>query len=172
MQPLDLNIEDYRPLLIDTLKTYLLDNLPAGWFEDIFIGDPLELPVAMTPALIIEEINADYVLDGTGADEIRHTIQIKVVLNKNDEVGKDPSEAVGHRTLHYVIEGRDPSTNQYLTQSIMGILRTNYTLGAIVLDQDATKVSYQLNIRSENTLYQEGMIEFVLVERVQVQGRA
>jgi hypothetical protein len=58
-----------------------------------------------------------------------------LVFNKKDEIGKNPEEVSTQRTMADIIEGVDEDGN-WENNSIMGILRTYFTLGDTINNQD------------------------------------
>jgi len=99
-----------------------------------FYGDPILINTSSLPAVVIENANQEITQKATGQDEITNTYNIRVIMNKKSEVGKNPEEMTTSRTMAQFIAGRDSNGN-YNATSIVGILRTYFTLGDLINDQ-------------------------------------
>jgi len=99
-----------------------------------FYGDPIVINVSSLPALVVENTSQEITQKATGQDEITNTYNIRLILNKKSEVGKNPEEVTLERTIAQLISGRDSDGN-YNATSIVGILRKYFTLGDLINDQ-------------------------------------
>lgn len=88
-------------------------------------GDPSEIGQSSLPAICVVRKDTQYDYGPTGFDKLVHTVQIRVVLDKRDEMGNPDSDRVDttNQKLNDIIDGRDPSTGQFRTESVMGVLR-------------------------------------------------
>jgi hypothetical protein len=134
-------------------------------------GDPIIIPASQMPALVISEPQTQYLDGPTGFDEVEHSLTIQVILNKKDEFGKPSDESTSlDATLDALVQGRDESTGEFLPQTVIGILRKNYTLGNLTIHQQAT-VRKGVIPRTEELTTVEAHIEIVVTELQQVSGR-
>lgn len=130
--------------ILNTLKANLGD-VDSGGFRTYWDGDPLVMGDSQLPALIVDWQTANLLPGATGQDKWQHNIIIKVVLNKMDDIGvldvqggNDVIETPTKKRLEQFIFGRDRDTGHYLTKSILGILRTNFTMASNEITQEPT----------------------------------
>lgn len=119
--------------IVDKIIKYLKDNCDKR-IKSYYFGDPLTLPVSNLPAIIVSKRTTNISQGATGLDEADKIYSVKLVFNKKDEIGKNPSEVAIQRTMADIIEGTDESGN-FTAQSIMGVLRSYFTLGNTINDQ-------------------------------------
>jgi hypothetical protein len=112
-----------------------------------YFGDPLIIPASNLPALIISKKSSDIEQGATGLDEATKLYSIKLVFNKKDELGKNPNEVSAQRTMADIVEGVDTNGN-WVTESIMGVLRKYFTLGDTINDQTIA-IEYFLSERGD-----------------------
>lgn len=112
-----------------------------------FYGDPILINTSSLPAVIVENVSQEITQKATGQDETSNTYNIRVIMNKKSEVGKNPEEMATSRTMAQLIAGRDSSGN-YDATSIVGILRTYFTLGDLINDQQIA-VDYSTGERGD-----------------------
>lgn len=112
-----------------------------------YYGDPLVLAVSNLPAVVVENRSSRISQTATGVDEADNTYSIKLIMNKKDEIGKNPEEMVLQRTMADILMGVD-SNNQYKANTIVGILRNNFTLSNTVNDQDMS-IEFALTERGD-----------------------
>lgn len=120
----------------DLFKTAFGDH-----FRMYRVGDPILPAQSELPAVFISETSVSFKQDATGYDLITHNILIQLVHNKKDELGKPVDGNTLDTILDNEIYGRDPSTNEYLPNTLMGVLRKNLTLGNLSIEtiSDAKK---------------------------------
>lgn len=119
--------------IADNLIKYLKANADKR-IKIYYYGDPLTIPISNLPALIIENRMAQVEAGPTGKDDLMGTFAIKLVMNKKNELGKNPEEVSCQRTLTDILMKRT-SVNQYEPSSVLGVLRTYFTLGDTIDDQ-------------------------------------
>jgi len=117
-------------------------DLFAAAFGDTFkmyrVGDPIILGQSQLPAILVTETALEVAQDATGYDGLIHSLTIQVVYNKKDEMGRPIEGNTLDTSLDNYTDGRDPDTNEYAELSIMGILRRNFTLDNMTIQQEAT----------------------------------
>jgi hypothetical protein len=160
----------YAKTIEDTIIEFLKSNLPEGYFKNFYYGDPYEIPESLLPAICVEKIKTDVLQGATGQDHIIYTVMIKLLYCKKEDFGKNDSEALGIRTLENYAEGIDPTTGEYDSHSVAGILRKNFTLGQILTDQTIL-INYGVVPRGD-LLTAECHITVAIDERKLVTGRA
>ena len=128
--------------IIKYLKEHGDDRIKTYYF-----GDPLIIPVSNLPALIVSKKSSEINQGATGLDEADKIYTIKLVMNKKDELGKNPDEVAAQRTLADIVEGVDSGGN-YNSTSLIGILRKYFTLGDTIEDQSIS-IEYFLSERGE-----------------------
>ena len=156
--------------VIDALIAVLKTNLPQGLIKSYYEGDPVLIGKSSLPAIAIAKTKGKVGVSATGTDDINDVIEIKIIFDKADDYGASDSVDMTERKLRLIVEDRDPVTGYFKSSSIMGILRTNYTLGGVTLQQDAD-VMYFIESRPENQYTSEAHITFSTRERVYVPNR-
>ena len=153
----------------------IIVNLFKDAFGDQFklyrVGDPIKPGQSELPAIFVTDQNVDFEQDATGYDKLTHHLLVQLVFNKKDEMGAP----VDGNTLDTIIDnymfGRDASTNAYLANSIMGVLRSNLTLGGVTVE---TLGSVRKGVvpRPEEMLTVEGHVEITASELQPVNNRS
>lgn len=150
-------------------------NLFKDAFGDQFklyrVGDPITPGQSQLPAIFVTDQNIDFEQDATGYDKLTHHLLVQLVFNKKDELG----QPVEGNTLDTIIDnlmfGRNASTNAYLSNSIMGVLRANLTLGGITVETIGN-VRKGVVPRPEEMLTVEGHVEVTATELQPVNNRS
>lgn len=157
-----------------TLGQRILDKLeevfPKGMFKAYFYGDNIEIPDTLLPCVIIDKLDGEVSHGATGTDEREHRYQVKVLVNKKDEFGKDPFESPGQSFLENTIEGVDETTGEFSTQSVLGVLRKYFTLDGTITNQEIV-IRYGVRPRGENLVTLEGHVTFTAQELLTVSSR-
>lgn len=153
----------------ETLRDLFKESL-GDRFKLYRVGDPILPGQSQLPAIFITETAVDFEQDATGMDKISHHLLIQVVYNKKDELGRPEKGNTLDTEIDNVIYGRDATTGAYLPNTIMGLLRTNYTLGGLSIETigDARKGVVP---RPEQMLTVEGQIEITVSELQEVNNR-
>jgi hypothetical protein len=132
-----------QPEVIRNALELGLGSVIKGYY---LTGDPLKIPVANMPAVICLLESSSDDTGPTSQDLNSHTTIIKVVYNKKDDIGASPTQDMTREKIRRLIEDRDGVTKQYLPNTILGILRADYTFtGRFVLQSISTK--YDISIR-------------------------
>lgn len=158
----------------------LKDNVPKillDLFEDAFKdtfklyreGDPGVPSLSQLPAIFITEPDTNYKTGPTGHDEIVHEILIQVVFNKKDDFGNPDHASLDH-WLDAITQGRDSTTGDFKTKTIMGVLRKNITIGNLMVDNIGS-VKKGVVVRSEEIITAEAQVEVTLTEIQAVSSR-
>jgi len=151
-----------------------LVNLFKDAFGDSFrlyrVGDPIIPGLSELPAIFVTETQLQVLQDATGYDGLKHSIIIQLVFNKKDEMGRPVEGNTLDTIIDNYVYGRDPSTNEYSTDSIMGVLRTNFTLDNMTIQTEAI-VRKELVVRPEDQLTAEASINIEVHELQAVNNR-
>lgn len=143
-------------------------------FEDTFHGyyegDPIIPPQSMMPCLIVSEPQTDYEVGPTGMDVVKHQILIQIVFNKKEDFGKPDNAATLENTVDTIAQGRDEATGAFLPNSFMGILRGNFTLDNLMVE-NIGNVKKGVVPRSEKLMTVEAHIELTLEELITISNR-
>ncbi len=160
----------FEKTLPDTIKDYLTNDLPKGYFKIIFYGDPMNIPSSLLPCIAVDKINTKIEAGPTGMDRIETKIIISLMYNKKEDFGKTTDEMVGKRKIEEFAEAIDKNSHEYSPLSVMGILRKNFTLGDVVLNQDVD-INYGVVPRPGNELTAEAQITVTFRQLRVVSGR-
>lgn len=141
-----------------------------GVFKEFYEGDPIDIPKASLPCMIIETQAGRTNLDATSTDRFQTQINIRLVFSKSDDFGASGDRDLTERKLRLLVEGRDRSTNQFLPNSVLGALRTNFTLRSNLIEND---IDWEYNIqpRPNMTVTSEALVQVVAIERIIVPNR-
>lgn len=134
-------------------------------------GDPILIPEANLPAVVVEPLTMQINASATMTDDFFETILIKVILNKKTDYGADGQTDMTKKKLRRLIAGRDPETGYYTTNSLVGSLRTQITLGDYALQNDM-EVQFDVDVRPEDVITSEAYITCTLRTRVIVPNRS
>jgi hypothetical protein len=153
-----------------TILNIFQDAFQDGEFKLFRVGDPIIIPESMMPALIISETQTGYDVGPTGFDEVTHTLLIQVILNKKDEIGNPDQGSSLDEKLDQLIQGRDETSGELLSNTILGVLRRNITMGNLMI-QNTSKVRKGIIPRSEDLITAEAHIDIEVTELQQVSNR-
>lgn len=158
----------YKPV-----TTRMVEALKEGFksrFKVIIEGDPIDIPVAWLPCIIVEKTDGAVVQDATGLDEQTSVVVVKVLMNKRADFGSSRDKQITPQILMAIIEGRDPVTREYLSDSVLGIIRRSFTLSSTIVDQ-AVALEYAIGFRPADLISAEGRATFTITELIQVPNR-
>jgi len=155
-------------ILLDLFRDNFKEQGPFKGFRE---GDPIIPAQSILPALFISEKQTNYKLGPTGFDEVEHQIIIQVVYNKKDDFGKPDEASSLDKTLDDITQGRDETTNEFLPNTIMGILRKHYTMGSLTI-QSIGSVKKGVVPRSETLVTAEAHVELTIDELIPITGRS
>ncbi len=157
--------------LVDTIIGLLKEQQGFSYFKKYYYGDPYEIPLSDMPCVAVELLRTQIDVGPTGMDDIIQTVQIKLIYNKRDDFTTAPtSEVTGVRTLEALAQGIDPTSTEYESHTILGILRKNFTLGNIANNQ-TVDIKYGIVPRKEGPTA-ECHITFVVSELKSVTSRS
>lgn len=125
----------------------LADNM--GDMYQYFLGSPLSLSRDAYPCVAVQSVGSSTTAKGapTGFDDITENINIYVMKLDQDSTASTGTTDTIMRNLYNSIEGRDPATGQYMTDTVQYILRTNINIGATTIDHD---ISVNYDVAREN----------------------
>ncbi len=155
---------------VDRVLTLLKDTF--GDQFSYFNGELLNVSENYMPCMMVTETASLIDTDATGLDILTETIIIIVVLNKKDDLGgSDDIELTDYR-LRKLVQGQDPTTKEYLTDSVLGALRTHFTMSNDTLYQNM-QVDFTPNLRggADAIATQEGYITITIRRLVPVPVR-
>ena len=162
---------NYKVPVEETILNLLKTNLgQAGPIKDYYFGDPWQIPATSLPCIIVDVIRERVTQTTMIKDDVTTSVLIKLVMNKRDDFDKPGREARVKRKLREILSGRDPSTGEYNTASVMYILRKNYRLGIGGTGQEAV-VEFNDTTKNPGVVYAEARIALEVTERVTVNGR-
>lgn len=117
--------------ILNAIQDLLVDNKPTG-VKDVIKGDPQKIPESSMPAITIMPVGTDYIKRGTQYDQKVHTVNLRLVYNAKDIVGKtyaDPAKPVVHKIEESIAITETTNSDLETTNaSIVGLLQQNHTL--------------------------------------------
>lgn len=149
----------------------ILKNTYGDFFKAYYDGDPIQIPKANLPCIIIEAVEGRTRLAATGQDQLEAALTITVAFDKRDDYGADDDKDLTDEKLRRTVEGRDLQTGQFLPNSILGILRSNITLGQTTISNEVDW-TYALQPRGEEEVTSEARISMAISERIFVGPRS
>lgn len=136
-------------------------------FAEYYDGDPIGIPERALPCLVVDKVSTDITSGPTQMDRVEHKLTIIVVMNKQNDFGKNASEAVTMKKLEEITEGQADGGG-YDTSTVMGILRRNFTLDEYAVNQDVT-IDYGVSVRGATQLVTaESRVTFTVTQLVPV----
>jgi hypothetical protein len=151
--------------LLNLLKAKYKDGTVKSFYE----GDPIQIPDAAYPAIIVEKISARVGVDASGMDKMIENLVIKIVMNKKEDLGQDDTVDMTERKLREFVEGRDDN-GLYASNTILNLIRTMLTLEGRVVNND-TNISYDVIPLGGGRARSEADITVTLTERILVPNR-
>jgi len=142
----------------------------GGFFKEYYEGDPLQIPVAAFPCMIVQKTRARVSLDATQTDLLESEVTISIVYNKADDFGAQSNVKLTEQILREKVEGRNAITGQFAPDTVMHVLRTNITLGQTKLSMSADW-EYSYVERVDSMLTSEATVQLVSRERIMVPNR-
>jgi len=126
----------FAKTIVDTIIDLLKSQERFNYFKKFYYGDPFEIPLSAMPCIAVDLLKTSVDVGATGMDSITQTVQIKLIYNKRDDfTAGDNSEVTSVRALESYAQGIDPASSEYEQHTILGILRKNFTLGNIAINQ-------------------------------------
>lgn len=99
-------------------------------FKSIFYGDPIRIGASELPALIIAKIDTRAGKFTNSEDMHEMRISFTAVTDVRDTIGEDKEMVRGVNSLYNLMEGRQESTYQLKSDSLLYILRHNEVVDA------------------------------------------
>lgn len=157
------NSEKY-PDIVDRLMKLIKANF-GGFFKQYYEGDPIEIPKANYPCVIIEKVGSNVSLGATGQDVLVSQYNIRFLLDKSDDFNASDTKDLTEKKLRELVEARDPQTGLYLENSLLYVLRTNITIGQVNVATDVD-IRYDLQPRPNQVVTSEALVSIVTNEKV------
>lgn len=139
-------------------------------FNAYYIGIPDAIPEAAMPCVIIQKNSGTITVGATMTDERIEDIEIHIAFNGKIGWGTVSDDDTVMRQLQNFIEGLDPTTGYYLDGSLMGVLRTNLTIGSTIINNDMS-INYDITPRTDQPSICEAIVTITIEERVLVPNR-
>ncbi len=154
--------------IILQVRKILEDNVSPELKRPFFDGDPIIVSKSHMPtiAVVLSKTNID--TGPTGYDKYLYTLIIKVIVNKEEDFNKEPAQVVAHKTLRDFVEGIKGDIID--EQSVVGVLRKNFTLNSSILNQ-IIAIDYN-TINREDVITEEAWITLSILKNVEVSGRS
>lgn len=140
-------------------------------FNAYFIGSPADIiPDAAMPAIVFQKVRGTVKISATQTDDLTEVVLVHLLVNGKDGFGSPDDDNTVMRQLQTLVEGRDPNTQDYLPTSIMGVIRTNLTIGETIINHDE-EINYDVTPRPNQPTVVEAIITVTIYERVLVANR-
>lgn len=110
----------------------------GNYFKAYMNGLADDIPESLLPCVMVSLDAGDVTAGSTAHDVIDEAIVIVIAINKKDHIGSSGLTNEADLHLRRLVLGIDPSTRQWHQNSIMGVLRTNFTLNEGAVNNDMT----------------------------------
>lgn len=107
--------------LIDILNTDGHVNLKNRYYE----GDPVLIPRNNLPAVFITKVDTDIAEHTNLEDESTMVFNLNLVVDMTQDLNKTQKSVTGEALLYQYMEGRDDTTYDLKTNSMVYVLRKN-----------------------------------------------
>jgi hypothetical protein len=124
----------------------ILKNTFGDYFHAYFDGEAIPSE-SVLPCVMVTSSKAAITAGATGTDDIAEEIMIMVSLNRKDDLGASPDQDLTEYKIRHLVMGQDPTTQQFVTKSIMGALRTNFTLNDGLVIDNTIEIDFAPNVR-------------------------
>jgi hypothetical protein len=122
--------------VVDRIIELLRDAQGFTFFKKFYYGDPYDVPKSDMPCIAVDLLKTHIEYGPTGMDLITQTVQIILIYDRMDELTSHSStEVTGVRTLEAFAQGVDPTSAEYESHTILGILRKHITMENTATDQ-------------------------------------
>lgn len=148
----------------------ILENMEETFGDDFrgyYDGLMDDIPESLLPCIMASSIDIDTSSANTAQDRLDENITIVVAINKKDHIGVMGETNLADKYLRNIVIGQDPSTGQYLEQTVMNILRTRFTLDHTIVD-NLIRIEFSPNERGEKVFTQEAFITLTVRRNVLV----
>lgn len=123
---------DYFEDGVDRILRLMKDTF-GPQFKQYYNGEIINPPASLLPCIMVTETKSDINTDATGFDVIQEEIIIIVVLNLNDYTGGSSETVLADYALRKLVQAQDPTTKQYIAESVLGAIRTHFTMDSDTL---------------------------------------
>jgi hypothetical protein len=155
-------MEPYKDPILRKYVDMLQTAMPM--LKVVYYGDPIKIPISSLPALVIAKLDTS-VKNETNVEDLQSMrISITLVTDVRNDISDDKTMVSGTNMLYDLMEGRQETTYQLKTNTILYQLRHNVELDpAQNLRTDLstiTKVDYGMTLgkRQEKAWSIEGII--------------
>lgn len=142
-------MDDSNQLYAKDTITRLVELFQANFGDSYtyFEASPNVPPVKEDyPIIIFDKMHTKATIGPTSTDDVPEVIMITVGINKAVDAGSQNVRTTTKRHLEHIVEGQDPVTNDYRSDTILYILRTYLTLlqqnGSIWLIDSDVDIKY------------------------------
>lgn len=129
--------DTYLKDAVDRVLEVLKDAF-GGRFKEYINGLMDEIPESMLPLIMATSSDGTVSSGATGTDDIVEKIVIVVALNHKDYIGSHRPVAEADLALRRLVMAQDPTSRQYLPETVMYALRRNFTLDGGIVDNNIT----------------------------------
>jgi hypothetical protein len=139
-------------------------------FHAYFVGTPEVIPEAAMPCVVLQKVSGSVSAGATMTDDLQETVMVHLLVNGKDGFGSPDSDDTVMRQLFTLVEGRDPTSGQYLKTSVLYAIRHNLTLDETVINHNED-INYDVTPRSDQPTVNECVVTVSIHERVLVPNR-
>jgi len=163
---------DYELTIEEVIANTLKDNLGTALFKNYIVGriDSPSVNRSMMPCLLISRVGSVGKQQSTATDVNKYTIVITVVVDRRSGFLGIHGEEKNSLMMNNLIDGIDPVTKEYSEQSILGILRKNFSLVGVI-DDELYSVNYPITRLRDSVTTMEAMLRLTVDAHVVVTGR-
>jgi hypothetical protein len=162
----DLTVEE---VIANTLK----ENLGSSLFKNYLVGriDSPTVNRSMMPCLLVSRLGSSGKQQSTATDVNTYTVTVTIILDRRAGFLGVHGEEANSLLMNNLMDGIDPVTKEYSEQSILGILRKNFSLVGVI-DNELYNVNYPITRLRDTVTTMEAVLRLTVDKHVVVTGRS
>jgi hypothetical protein len=154
--------------VVDKITELVRADQSFAYFKKFYYGDSLEIPPSELPCVAVDLLKTSDV-GPTGMDSIIQTVRVSLIYNKRDDfTTAATSEVMGVRALESFAQGIDSASAEYEQDTILGILRKNFTFDSSTQNQT---VEIEYGVGNRGILTAECQMTFTIASQREVSNR-
>lgn len=151
------NADVYPDMVTSVLA--LCRTLLGASFVAFYEGDPIKIPTANLPCVIVEAVQSEIntTSGATGFDASSDRISIRLVMNKEDDFDAGDETDLTERKLRRFVQARDPQTGKYMSGTLMNAIRNDVTFQNLAINSEV-EIIYDINPRGNMVATSEAQV--------------
>ncbi len=162
----------YDTTLEENIASLLRTNLGTAYFKHYIVArmDSESITPSSMPCVLISRLDSAGKAQSTASDTNSYNIALTVILSRKAGFLGVKGEEANTLLFNNLVDGIDPVTKEYSPQSIIGILRKNFSIGSSI-DNQIHRVNYPIAKMRDTVPTMEAIIKLTVDKHVVVTGR-